>query len=74
MPDNLVGLIILLIGLAVLLALLTSVVHIIREYERLVVFFLGRLQGGRGPGLVLLIPFIQQAVKVCWPTSFVVYA
>ena len=64
MPDNLVGLIILLIGLAVLLALLTSVVHIIREYERLVVFFFGRLQGGRGPGLVLLIPFIQQAVKV----------
>ena len=32
MPDNLVGLIILLIGLAVLLILLTSVVHIIREY------------------------------------------
>jgi regulator of protease activity HflC (stomatin/prohibitin superfamily) len=53
MPDNLVGLIVLLIGLAILLALLTSVVHIIREYERLVVFFFGRLQGGRGPGLVL---------------------
>ena len=64
MPDNLVGLVILLVGLAVLLILLTSVVHIIREYERLVVFFLGRLQGGRGPGLVLLIPFIQQSVKV----------
>jgi regulator of protease activity HflC (stomatin/prohibitin superfamily) len=64
MPDNLVGLIILLIGLAVLLVLITSVVNIIREYERLVVFFLGRLQGGRGPGLVLLIPFIQQSVKV----------
>jgi regulator of protease activity HflC (stomatin/prohibitin superfamily) len=64
MPDNLVGLVILLIGLAVLLVLITSVVNIIREYERLVVFFLGRLQGGRGPGLVLLIPFIQQAVKV----------
>jgi regulator of protease activity HflC (stomatin/prohibitin superfamily) len=64
MPDNLVGLVVLLIGLAVLLALLTTVVHIIREYERLVVFFLGRLQGGRGPGLILLLPFIQQSVKV----------
>ena len=35
-----------------------------REYERLVVFFFGRLQGARGPGIVLLIPFVQQAVKV----------
>ncbi|MGI8998196.1 MAG: SPFH domain-containing protein, partial [Candidatus Limnocylindria bacterium] len=34
------------------------------EYERLVVFFFGRLQGSRGPGIVLLIPFVQQAVKV----------
>jgi regulator of protease activity HflC (stomatin/prohibitin superfamily) len=64
MPDNLVGLIVLLIGLAILLALLTTVVNVVREYERLVVFFLGRMQGGRGPGLVLLIPFIQQKVKV----------
>jgi len=39
-------------------------VHIVREYERLVVFFFGRLQGARGPGIVLLIPFVQQAVKV----------
>jgi regulator of protease activity HflC (stomatin/prohibitin superfamily) len=64
MPDDLIGLVVLLVGLAILIVLLTSIVHIIREYERLVVFFLGRLQGGRGPGLVLLIPFVQQAVKV----------
>jgi regulator of protease activity HflC (stomatin/prohibitin superfamily) len=64
MPEDLVGLIILLVGLAILLVLIANIVHIVREYERLVVFFLGRLQGGRGPGLVLLIPFIQQAVKV----------
>jgi regulator of protease activity HflC (stomatin/prohibitin superfamily) len=64
MPEDLVGLIVLLVGLAILLALLANIVHIVREYERLVVFFLGRMQGGRGPGLVLLIPFIQQAVKV----------
>jgi regulator of protease activity HflC (stomatin/prohibitin superfamily) len=39
-------------------------VHIVREYERLVVFFFGRLQGARGPGIVILIPLIQQSVKV----------
>ena len=59
-----VGLIILVVGLAILLFLLSSIVHIIREYERLVVFFFGRLQGARGPGIVFLIPFVQQAVKV----------
>jgi regulator of protease activity HflC (stomatin/prohibitin superfamily) len=64
MQGELIGLVVLLIGLAVLVVLITSTVHIVREYERLVVFFLGRLQGARGPGLILLIPFIQQAVKV----------
>ena len=59
-----VGLIILVVGLAILLFLLSSIVHIVREYERLVVFFFGRLQGARGPGIVFLIPFVQQAVKV----------
>jgi regulator of protease activity HflC (stomatin/prohibitin superfamily) len=62
--ENPVGLIILVVGLALLFWILTSIVHIIREYERLVVFFFGRLQGSRGPGIVLLIPFVQQAVKV----------
>ena len=59
-----VGLIILLIGLAILLVLITNIVHIVREYERLVVFFFGRIQGARGPGIIILIPFVQQAVKV----------
>jgi hypothetical protein len=36
----------------------------VREYERLVVFRLGRLVGERGPGLVLLIPIIDRPVKV----------
>ncbi|HLE58498.1 MAG TPA: SPFH domain-containing protein [Candidatus Limnocylindria bacterium] len=62
--ENLTGVIILVVVLAVLLFLFSSTVHIVREYERLVVFFLGRLQGARGPGLVLLIPIVQQAVKV----------
>jgi regulator of protease activity HflC (stomatin/prohibitin superfamily) len=43
---------------------LTSTVKILREYERAVVFTLGRFRGVRGPGLVLLIPFIQEMVRV----------
>ena len=39
-------------------------VKILREYERAVVFTLGRFQGVRGPGLVLLLPFFQEMVRV----------
>src|SRR5918998_1429098 len=62
--ENLTGLIFLIVGVTIGLWLLFSIVHIVREYERLVVFLFGRLQGARGPGIVLLIPFVQQAVKV----------
>lgn len=47
-----------------LLIIFASMVRIVREYERLVVFRLGRCLGTKGPGLVLLIPFIDKAVKV----------
>ncbi len=43
---------------------LANAVRVVREYERLVVFRLGRLIGEKGPGLVLLIPGIDRAVKV----------
>ncbi len=46
------------------LVILANAIRIVREYERLVVFRLGRLVGERGPGLVLLIPIIDRAVKV----------
>ena len=49
----------------VLLALLAfSSIKILREYERGVVFFLGRFYAVKGPGLVLIIPVVQQMVKV----------
>ncbi|MFH0262720.1 slipin family protein [Vibrio mediterranei] len=41
-----------------------SLFHILREYERGVVFFLGRFQTVKGPGLIIVIPLIQQIVKV----------
>jgi regulator of protease activity HflC (stomatin/prohibitin superfamily) len=44
--------------------LATAAVKILREYERAVVFTLGRFQKVKGPGLVLLIPFIQEMVRV----------
>jgi regulator of protease activity HflC (stomatin/prohibitin superfamily) len=44
--------------------ILMSAIRIVQEYERLVVFRLGRSIGERGPGLVLLIPFVDRGVKV----------
>jgi regulator of protease activity HflC (stomatin/prohibitin superfamily) len=38
--------------------------RILREYERGVIFTLGRFTGVKGPGLILLVPFIQQMVRV----------
>ena len=46
------------------LLVLWSIIKILLEYERAVVFFLGRFQGIKGPGLVLLIPGIQTMVRV----------
>lgn len=43
---------------------LTQAVRILREYERGVIFTLGRFAGVKGPGLVILIPVVQQLVKV----------
>ena len=48
----------------VVLAVLASAIRIMREYERAVVFTLGRYSGVKGPGIILVIPFVQQAVKV----------
>jgi len=50
--------------IAVVVMLLFSAVRILREYERGVIFRLGRLVGSRGPGLILLIPLIDRMVKV----------
>jgi regulator of protease activity HflC (stomatin/prohibitin superfamily) len=39
-------------------------IRVLREYERGVVFTLGRYTGTKGPGLFLLVPFVQQMVRV----------
>jgi regulator of protease activity HflC (stomatin/prohibitin superfamily) len=48
----------------IVIGFIGSTVKIIREYERLVVFRLGRLIGARGPGVVLVFPFINRVNKV----------
>ena len=53
-----------MIPIVLLVLLVISAVRILREYERAVVFQLGRFWKVKGPGLILVIPIIQQAVKV----------
>jgi len=52
------------IGLLVVVALFASAIRILREYQRSVVFMLGRFWKVKGPGLIILIPGIQQMVRV----------
>ena len=49
---------------SLLFLLLVSAFKILREYERGVIFMLGRFDGVKGPGLIIVIPFIQQMVRV----------
>ena len=52
------------IALIAVFAVIMATVKILRQYERGVVFTLGRFQAVKGPGLVLLIPFFQEMVRV----------
>jgi regulator of protease activity HflC (stomatin/prohibitin superfamily) len=50
--------------LVLFVLLLASAIRILREYERGVIFRLGRLIGAKGPGLIFLIPIVDRMVKV----------
>lgn len=64
MQSALVSLFCLVFVLIVLLVLILSAIRVVREYERLVVFRLGKAIGSKGPGVVFLIPIVDQPVKV----------
>ncbi len=49
---------------AIIIIFFYSSVKVMREYERAVVFTLGRFSGVKGPGLILLIPIVQQMVRI----------
>jgi regulator of protease activity HflC (stomatin/prohibitin superfamily) len=56
--------ILLAVIIAFVLIVLFSAIKVVQEYERGVVFRLGRLAGARGPGLILLIPFLERMQKI----------
>jgi regulator of protease activity HflC (stomatin/prohibitin superfamily) len=60
---GIVGVLYLVVLLLVIL-IAGSAVRVLREYQRAVVFTLGRFTGVRGPGLILLIPYLQQMVRI----------
>src|SRR5512135_1017058 len=58
------GLIILIVVILLVLILVPSAIKIVQEYERGVIFRLGRLTGAKGPGLFVIIPIVDRMVKV----------
>jgi regulator of protease activity HflC (stomatin/prohibitin superfamily) len=56
--------IVLIVIVVFALFVLSSTIKIVQEYERGVVFRLGRLLGPRGPGIIFLIPFVEQMRKI----------
>ncbi|MEI6480098.1 MAG: SPFH domain-containing protein [bacterium] len=52
------------LGLIVLFFLLVTSLRVVKEYDRGVIFFLGKCTGVRGPGLIILIPIFEQMTKV----------
>jgi regulator of protease activity HflC (stomatin/prohibitin superfamily) len=61
MTPNLIFIFLIVILIA---AFLSSAIRILREYERGTVFTLGRFSGVKGPGLIILIPIVQQMIRV----------
>jgi regulator of protease activity HflC (stomatin/prohibitin superfamily) len=53
-----------LLPIVLVLVLLVSGFKVLREYERAVVFRLGRLQGSRGPGIVYIVPLLEKAIRI----------
>jgi len=57
-------LIAIIFGVVIVLILLISAIRILKEYERGVIFRFGRLRGAKGPGLFVIIPFVDKMIKV----------
>src|ERR1700716_1662876 len=61
-PARLLALLVPIVLLAVII--LPQMVRILREYERGVIFRLGKLLGTKGPGIIFLIPLVDRMVKM----------
>ncbi len=53
-----------IVAVVIGLLILVSAIKVVREYDRLVVFRLGRLSGVKGPGIVLIIPIIDSVIRI----------
>jgi regulator of protease activity HflC (stomatin/prohibitin superfamily) len=53
-----------LIALVIVIIILSQAIKIVREYERVVIFRLGRLSGAKGPGLFFIIPIVDRTVRM----------
>src|SRR5271155_6139720 len=58
------GLVIIIPVFIVLVVILPQAIRILREYERGVIFRLGKLQGAKGPGIIFLIPMVDKMVRM----------
>ncbi|MCJ7471800.1 MAG: slipin family protein [Actinobacteria bacterium] len=58
------ALIAIIFGVVIVLILLISAIKVLKEYERGVIFRFGRLRGARGPGIIIIIPFVDKMIKV----------
>ncbi len=56
--------VILVVLLLAIIAVLRSAIRAVKEYERLVIFFIGRFRTVRGPGLTFVMPFVERVLKV----------
>ena len=56
--------ILLVVVLLVVFGILRGAIRAVKEYERLVIFFIGRFRAVRGPGLTFVLPFVEQAFKI----------
>src|SRR5437870_10882159 len=61
---DIAGYVAIAILLIIVFALLGSSIKIVREYERVVKFTLGRLVGAKGPGVVFIVPIVSRVNKV----------
>lgn len=52
-----------IVGVVIVLILLVSAIKILKEYERGVIFRFGRLRGAKGPGIIVIIPFVDKMIK-----------
>ncbi len=59
-----VSVLVIILALILILIVLAAAIKIVKEYERIVVFTLGRLRGAVGPGIVFIVPFVNRVNKV----------